>query len=447
MMAIDRRTALASVAAATALSATCLSGTRAKGAAAKAGASFPSGFLWGASTAAHQVEGNNVNADLWVVENLPDTMYADRSGDAANSFDLWPVDLDLVKGMGLNSYRFSLEWARIEPDMGQFSNAMLDHYTAMIEGCRERGIHPVVTFNHFTTPRWFAAMGGWLNPESPALFARYCDRAARHLSQAIGHATTLNEPNLSGIIGEILPGNLVAGDKALQEAAAKELGVQRYVTGISLYVENVALYRANQMEAHRQGCAAIKAARTDLPVGVSLAITDDQAVGKNSRQNAIRDRHYGEWLRIAAKTCDFIGVQNYERKKWDDKDIVPVAADAPRNAAGAEVWPGSLAGAVHYAWEATRLPVIVTEHGVNSSDDKLRAWLIPLALADLKRVMDDGVPVHGYLHWSLIDNFEWGFGYGPKFGLHAFDRTTFKRIAKPSAAVLGAIARRNALEG
>lgn len=406
---------------------------------------FPEGFLWGAATAAHQVEGNNLNADLWVIENVPGTIFADRSGDAANSFELWPVDLDLVKGMGLNSYRFSLEWARIEPDEGHFSLAMLDHYKAMIEGCRVRGIKPVVTFNHFTTPRWFAAQGGWHNPEAPALFARYCSRAAQHLAHGIELATTLNEPNLAGVIGEILPPQLMAGDKATQEAAAKQLGVPLYTPGVSLYIKDTRTYRANMMEAHRQGVAAIKAVRSDLPVGVSLAILDDQAIGMNSMRDRIRERYYGEWLRLAAETCDFIGVQNYERKIWNDKGALPPPADARRNAGGAEVWPGSLAGAVRYAYAATKLPVYVTEHGVNADDDALRQWLIPAALTELKRAMEDGVPVHGYFHWSLIDNFEWGFGYHHHFGLHSFDRETFQRTAKPSAAVLANIAKRNSL--
>ncbi|KHS41626.1 glycoside hydrolase family 1 protein [Novosphingobium subterraneum] len=406
---------------------------------------FPEGFLWGAATAAHQIEGNNLNADLWVIENVPGTIFAERSGDAANSFELWPVDLDLVKGMGLNSYRFSLEWARIEPDEGHFSNAMLDHYKAMIEGCRARGLKPVVTFNHFTTPRWFAAKGGWHNPESPALFARFCDRSARHLAAGIELATTLNEPNLAGVIGEILPPQLLAGDKATQEAAAKQLGVPLYTPGVSLYIKDPKTYRANMMEGHRRGVAAIKAVRPDLPVGVSLAILDDQAVGKNSMRDQIRERYYNEWLRLARETCDFIGVQNYERKVWNAKGPLPAPADARRNAGGIEVWPGSLAGAVRYAYEVTKLPVYVTEHGVNSDDDALRQWLIPAALAELKRTMDDGVPVRGYFHWSLIDNFEWGFGYHHRFGLHSFDRETFKRTAKPSAEMLGSIARRNSL--
>lgn len=443
---IDRRRLMASGLALGAYAALALGGASARGRAERpVDPKFPDGFLWGVATAAHQVEGNNINADLWMIENVPGTIFADRSGDAANSFELWPVDLDLVRDMGLGAYRFSIEWARIEPDEGHFSSAMLDHYKAMIAGCRARGLAPVVTFNHFTTPRWFAAKGGWHHPDAPALFARYCDRAARHLSEGIALATTLNEPNLAGVIGEILPPQLVAGDKASQQAVARQLGVPLYSPGLALHFDDAAKYRANMMEAHRRATAAIKAVRGDLPVGVSLAIIDDQAVGARSMRDRIRERYYGEWLRLAAETCDFLGVQNYERKRWGDNGPLELPVDARRNMVGAEVWPGSLAGAVRYAHAATKLPIYVTEHGVNTDDDALRQWLIPSALAELKRAIDDGVPVRGYFHWSLIDNFEWGFGYHHRFGLHAFDRETFERTAKPSAAILADIARRNSL--
>lgn len=129
----------------------------------RSGSLFPDGFLWGAATAGHQVEGNNTASDLWLLENLQPTVFAEPSGDACNSLLLWPRDLDLVRELGLNSYRFSIEWARIEPEPGLFSIAMLDHYKAIIEGCRERGLTPLVTFNHFTAPRWFSAQGGWLS--------------------------------------------------------------------------------------------------------------------------------------------------------------------------------------------------------------------------------------------------------------------------------------------
>lgn len=410
--------------------------------------SFPKGFLWGASTAAYQTEGNNINSDLWPLEHAKPTAFAEPSGDATNSFALWPTDLDLVRGLGLNAYRFSLEWARIEPAAGQFSQAMLDHYAAMIAGCRARGLIPVVSFNHFTTPRWFAEAGGWTNPEGPGLFARFCDRAARHLARDIGYATTLNEPNLNGLLSELLPlgvgERLMDIDKAMAAAVARASGVPLYSAGSALYVADPLLTQKHLLAAHALGRAAIKAVRPDLPVGVTLAIIDDQAVGSGSVRDAKRATFYEPWLR-AARGDDFVGVQNYTRTLWGSSGKLPVPRGAPVNDAGEEIYPASLANAVRYAHSVSGVPVIVTEHGINTSDDRLRAALIPAALAELKKAIDEGVPVKGYLHWSLIDNFEWVFGYKPKFGLHSFDPLTFRRTAKPSAGVLGAIARRNAV--
>ena len=439
---LDRRTLLAAVAAGAAMP------SLGRAATAPLDRRFPDNFLWGAATAGHQVEGNNVNSDVWAMEHVKPSVYVEPSGDAANSFTLWPADLDLVKAMGLNSYRFSLEWARIEPAPGEYSVAMLDHYRAMIEGCRARGLTPIVTFNHFTTPVWFAAMGGWTHAQAPSLFARYCDRAARHLAAQIGYATTLNEPNLSGLLSLVLPpgvgDRLMASDRAMGEAAARAHGVPRFVAGNSLWIEDVPTVTAHMLAGHKAGRDAIKAVRPDLPVGVSLAIADDQAIGRNSLRDAMRSKLYERWL-VAARGDDFIGVQNYERQRWDDKGRLPTPQGVETNDAGSELYPPSLAGAVRYAHQVARVPVMVTEHGINAADDAKRVKLIPAALTDLKRAMDEGVPVLGYMHWSLIDNFEWVFGYGPKFGLHSLDRTSFKRTPKPSAGVLGDIARRNSL--
>jgi beta-glucosidase len=318
----------------------------------------------------------------------------------------------------------------------------------MIEGCRARGLVPVVTFNHFTTPVWFAAQGGWSNPEAPTLFARYCERAARHLAAGIGYATTLNEPNLTGVLDLVLPGDLgkrlLGDDRTMQEAAARAPGVARFLPGNPLYVADPEVVQKHLLAGHKAGRDAIKAVRPDLPVGVSLAIIDDQSAGAHSLRDAMRDKLYRAWLE-AARGDDFIGVQNYERTIWDDKGRVPAPKGAETNDAGAEIYPPSLTDVVRYAHDVSRVPVMVTEHGVNSADDRKRQRLIPAALAELKRAIDDGVPVLGYMHWSLIDNYEWVFGYGPRFGLCTLDRTTFKRTPKPSAAVLGAIAKRNAL--
>ncbi|MBB4086983.1 aryl-beta-glucosidase [Sphingomonas carotinifaciens] len=407
---------------------------------------FPKGFLWGASTAGHQVEGNNVASDTWLMENVTPSVFADKSGDACNSFELWAQDLDLVKALGLNSYRFSIEWARIEPEPGMFSVAMLDHYKRMIEGARARGLTPVVTYSHFTAPRWFSAAGGWTNRQAPQLFARFCDRATRHLGAGIGHAVTLNEPNLLRLLKTIgLPPQLLDAQRAMLAAAAKAAGTPKFVAGNVANAEDLDTMQTIMVAAHKAGRDAIKAVRSDLPVGVSLAMFDDQALpGGEAKRDAARADLYGAWT-DAVRGDDFFGVQNYERARWDKNGKVAAPADAVRNWSGNEVWAPSLAGAVRYAHQATGLPILVTEHGVGTDDDAIRARFIPAALADLKKAIDDGVPVQGYIHWSLLDNFEWIFGYKPKYGLVAVDRTTFRRTPKPSAGVLGRIAAGNAL--
>ena len=411
---------------------------------AKQNGSFPSRFLWGAATAGHQVEGNNVNSDVWAVEHVKPSSFSESSGDACDSFHRWPIDLDIVKSLGLNAYRFSVEWSRIEPAEGEFSVAMLDHYKAMIDGCRARGLRPVVTLNHFACPRWFAVRGGWANADAPRLFARYADRVARHMANGIHALVTLNEPNLMPLLRWKLPPQVFGNSAAIRVAAGSAYGSDNFV---SMFIESVEQTEAIQsilIAAHKAARTAVKAVRSDLPVGVSLAIEDDQAIGVGSRIEAKRAKCYAPWLE-AARTDDFIGVQNYERARVGSDGDLPVPVDAPKSTRGTELYPASLAGAVRYAYAMAKVPVMVTEHGVGTDDDRQRAAFIPAALRQLKLAIDDGVPVLGYIHWSLLDNFEWVFGYGPKFGLCSVDRTTFKRTPKPSASVLAGIARRNAV--
>ncbi len=406
---------------------------------------FPNGFLWGAATAAHQVEGNNTMSDLWLLEHVKPTVFAEPSGDAVNSFALWPQDMDIVKQLGLNSYRFSIEWARIEPEPGEFSIAMLDHYKAMIEGCRARGLTPIVTFSHFTTPRWFAAMGGWTNPQSPTLFARYCKRAAQHLAAGIGYAVTLNEPQLLHILKwGGLPPQVWDIQKATLAAASKAMGVPKFASGNVADIADLAVMDRNLLAAHRAGREAIKEVRPDLPVGVSLAVEDDQAIGSSVKRDAKRAEAYAPWL-AAAKGDDFVGVQNYTRVRFDANGALPIPSTSQQSDLHQEIYPASLGNAVRYVHAEAGVPVMVTEHGVGSSDDRVRANLIPAALTGLQAAIAEGVPVVGYMHWSLLDNYEWIFGYKPKFGLVEVDRTTFRRTPKPSASVLGGIARANRL--
>lgn len=441
-MKLDRRSLIGGAAAASLLPASAI--------AAKPrmrGGDFPADFRWGAATAAHQIEGNNSNSDSWVMENVKPTIFQQVSGDAANSFELWRTDLDLAKSLGLNTYRFGLEWARIEPEQGQFSRAMLDHYKAVVEGCRARGLTPMVTFNHFTVPRWFAGLGGWTNPRSPDLFARYCERAARHLGQHIGFATTLNEPNISLLLWatlEDLMTRISPMVSPMLAAAARSIGTDRFEAANIMTRETAAITMPNLLAGHKAGRLAIKSVRPELPVGVSLSMADEQIGNSQAKRDQVRQAAYGAWL-DAVRNDDFLGVQNYDRNVWDDTGKRAAPAGTKVNYMGSEVYAPSLAGAVRYAHEMTGRPIMVTEHGVGTDDDTVRAALIPAALKELKAAMDSGVPVLGYMHWSLIDNFEWLFGYRPKFGLCSVNHETFERTPKPSAHVLGAIARRNAL--
>ncbi len=165
---------------------------------------LPDGFLMGAATSAHQIEGNNVSSDWWAVENRSGSFVAERSGDAADSFHRWPQDMDLLSELGFNSYRFSMEWARIEPERGRISRSAVEHYRAMVRGALERGLTPVVTLHHFTSPWWFSRLGGWTSPESADLFAAYASVAAEVLGAGVRHVVTINEPNMIALMHTLM---------------------------------------------------------------------------------------------------------------------------------------------------------------------------------------------------------------------------------------------------
>jgi len=408
---------------------------------------FPTDFLWGTATAGHQTEGQNVNSDIWFLEHVQPSTYKEASGDACNSLLLWQEDLDIVRALNLNSYRFSIEWARIEPEEGEFSLAMLGHYRRVVAGCRERGLRPMVTFNHWAAPLWFARLGGWLNPRAPDLFARYCELVARHLGGDIDRALTLNEPNMGQMLDSFnFPPPVLNARRAMLAAAAAAFGGTRLAAANAMNREDLQTVQAALMAAHRLGFAAIKHICPSLPVGVTLTMTDDQSAGTDHRhRDAKRAQVYGAWFDAAQGHADFLGVQNYERAVYDAAGLVAPAKDVPLSAMGAEIYPASLAGAVRYAHAACGLPIIVTEHGVCTDDDAQRAAMLAPSLAHLHAAMQDGVPVGGYFHWSLLDNFEWIFGYAKRYGLVSVDRTTFKRAVKPSAAVLAGIAGCNAV--
>jgi beta-glucosidase len=407
-----------------------------------ASSAFPVDFLWGVATAGHQNEGDNVHSDTWFLENVAPTVFQERSGRAANGWELWESDLDLVAGMNLNAYRFSVEWARVEPAEGEFSEGALAHYEALVDGCIARGLAPIVTFNHFTSPHWFAARGAWLDPEAPELFARYCGVVMDRFGDRIRLAVTFNEPDLPEMLTWAdLPPIVAELEAATLAAASEAAGVERYRAGNVMLHEDFAGMRAGMTAAHRAGKTAINSRRADLPVGLSLAMCDDVAApGGEELVARKRAEVYDYWLRLA-QDDDFVGVQNYERLVYGPDGLLPPPDGDPVNGMGTAVEPDSLRGAVTYAHEVSGVPVLVSEHGVSTPDDGIRAAFLEPSLEGLAQAIADGVPVLGYCHWTLMDNFEWIFGYGPKLGLHEVDRETFERSAKHSAGVYAELVR------
>jgi beta-glucosidase len=386
---------------------------------------FPDGFRWGAATAAHQIEGGNWNNDWWQWEHSPGSGCAEPSGDCCDSWHRWADDVALVADVGLDSYRFSIEWSRIEPEDGMWSTASVARYRALCEALLDRGVDPVVTFHHFTTPRWVAARGGWEDTATADLFARFCARAADDLGDVIRRACTINEPSMVSTLG-YLAGTFPPG--------RRDRDARRRVNGV-------------MCDAHRKAVAAIRASAPGVPVGLTLAMTDYQAVdGGEPKVDQIRMRMEDEFL-DATEGDDFVGVQTYSRARiGPDGDVGPEPG-VETLIMGYEYYPRSLEGTLRRAWERTKgqVPLLVTENGIGTADDEQRVRYIREALEGVLDALADGIDVRGYTYWSLIDNFEWAHGYGPQFGLVEVDRTTFERTPKPSAHWFGQVARANAL--
>jgi beta-glucosidase len=384
---------------------------------------FPDGFLWGSATAAHQIEGGNVNNDWWAWEHNPESGCVASSGDACDSWQRWRDDVDLVADLGLNAYRFSLEWSRIEPAEDEWSMASLDHYRRVCAACLERGIEPVVTFHHFTTPLWLTARGGWEAPDAPERFGRFVSRATAHLGDVTGRACTINELNIIGVMGYMVgafpPG--VKGD------LTRHLAV------------NEAMVRA-----HRVAVENLRAGPGRFPIGLTLSMAELVAEegGEQMRDGAVEILE--DMFLRATEGDDYVGVQGYTRLRFGQSGPLPPEEGIKATQMGYEYWPQVVEHIVRRAAAVTGIPVIVTENGIATDDDTERVAFMSEALEGVCRCLDDGIDVRGYFAWSLLDNFEWTYGYSPKFGLCAVDPVTFERRPKPSARWFGGLSRANA---
>ena len=425
--------------------------------------SLPKGFLIGAATAAHQVEGNNIHSDYWAQEHMEHTSFAEPSGLACDHYNRYEEDIRMMAKAGLNAYRFSIEWARIEPEEGQFDEKETEHYRRVIACCRENGIEPIVTLMHFTSPVWLIRKGGWESESTIESFRRYAAYVAEKLGDGIRTICTINEANMGLQLAAIARRFQLMAQQAREQAQKAEgtvqvgMNFQKMMENMKYAaMENAAFFGTPQpqifvssrtadgdrlvMRAHQAAKEAIKAVRPDIRVGITLSLHDLQALegGETFAEKAWDEefRHYLPYI----EQDDFLGVQNYTRTQYGPQGQLPCPQGAELTQMDYEFYPEALEHVIRRVHEDFRGDLMVTENGVATSDDARRVEFIRRALDGVEKCLADGIPVKGYCYWSLMDNFEWQKGFSMTFGLMAVDRNTMERKAKDSLFFLGSYA-------
>lgn len=380
-------------------------------------------FLWGAGSSAHQTEGGNRNN--WTEwEKLGRVANGEESGRAADHYHRYGEDFALAKKLGHNAHRFSIEWSRIEPEPGVIDEAAIEHYSQVIAELRRLEIEPMVTLYHYTLPVWAAKQGGWLNRKTVDDFGRFVMTAVRALGSDVTYWVTVNEPTV--------------------------LTTFSYIGGLWPPQEKnwVHAWRAfhHLLAAHRLAYQIIHRDNPEAKVGVANSINHIVP----ARRGNLLDRglvvfssywHNQWWLDHTYQTQDFIGVNYYFQQPLQfqftgvKQLFAPtIPPEAPVSDLGWWISPSGLADALHWLRRYHR-PIIITENGLADAMDTRRADFIRHHTDVIRDAIRDGADIRGYFHWSLTDNFEWAYGFAPRFGLVAIDYPTQTRTVRPSAEV------------
>ncbi|MEK7613806.1 MAG: family 1 glycosylhydrolase [Patescibacteria group bacterium] len=380
---------------------------------------FPDGFLWGASTSSMQVEGGIENNDWAEAARLGKTPPMGLACDHYNRFE---EDLDIVQSLHHNAFRFSIEWARIEPKEGVFDEKELAHYRDVVRACRVRGLEPFVCIWHFSLPLWFVQRGSFGKKDSPDIFARYAKKVAETLGDEVKFYLTINEPLVW--VGE--HGKILGGTPGFSPNPF--LGLH---------------YLHQLIRAHKSAYAVIKSLNPHAHVGV--AKHNFSFVGVGFLGNIVAGVSQYLWNRYFLNALigyqDFIGIQFYQRLFfWQSKTEEQAA---PKSDIGWQLHPEGIYDVLKEASRYT-LPIYITESGVADAKDQFRREFIVESLRAVHRAIDDGVDVRGYLHWSLLDNYEFQHGFSMKFGLvHVDHEQGQKRTVRSSAQAYADIVKDN----
>ncbi len=389
---------------------------------------FPKDFLWGVAYSSHQVEGNNKNNDWWEWEQQGKTK--EKSGWACDSWNRYPIDHQLVEDLGCGGFRLSLEWSRIEPEKGKFSDEAIEHYRNVLKDLKARGIKRVVTLWHWTLPLWFSHEYGWHKKESVECFAKYCKKVISELGEEIDIFITMNEPtiflNKGYLVGVFPPGKRCP----------------------------FSFWRArkNMIKAHKTCYELIKKSHSKLPVGITQYCNSFEFFGVLKKLNCCLKKFefFYNWGFIdnSLDEHDFIGVDYYATFVFSLKPPFVRRKTTQNRWADIQwgIYSKGMQEVCEQSWARHRKPIYIFENGIADAEDKYRASFIKEHLRVLNRAIKNGVDVKGYFHWSLLDNFEWNKGFNPRFGLCEMDFKTMERKPRKSYYYYQKIIKQNSIE-
>lgn len=399
---------------------------------------FPDDFFWGASTASHQVEGRTENQwSVWELENAQ--YFAKHAADRLSGFDNWeqikhqattpsnyvsgrgvehydryPGDFDIAKKLNFNAFRFGIEWSRIEPEEGKWDAAEIDHYRKYIAELKRRGLEPFLNIWHWTMPTWFTDKGGFEKAKNLKHWNAYVSKLMEELGLDIKYVITLNEPNVyatfSYLLGEWPP------------------AIKNPWAFIKVYL--------NLVRAHRSAYRIIKQKNVRIQVGVASQLANLQAKRPRNFIDVVSTqamRYAWNWwyLNRIKKQQDFVGFNYYFTDYY--QAFRKVNPSAPLSDLNWYMEPEGLHPLLVRVWAHYKKPIIITENGLADSKDLNRQWWIEETIVAMERALSEGVDLRGYFHWSLLDNFEWKYGWWPEFGLVKVNRSTMKRQVRSSA--------------
>ena len=390
---------------------------------------FPKDFYWGAATASYQVEGWNENTD-WAKAAKENKV--PPAGRLADHYHRYKEDFDIAKKLGHNAHRFSVEWARIEPQEGKFDKNEIEHYRDVLKELKKRNITPFITLWHFTLPLWFAEKNGFENKDSPEIFARYCAYVVKELGDLCEHFSTINEPNVwaghGWIYGAWPP---FKRSRIFHIALGKDDGSTLRVGAVPRF-KNILLYfkvEKNLVKAHIKAYEKIKKTRAKTKVSIVKHVrwfTSDEKLINRLKAKVMQYLQSDRYMSHIKDHLDEIGLNYYRHTKFGDKKNY-ICTDMKWG-----VYPSGIYGAL-MTLKKFNLLIFISEAGIADEDDDIRAQYLKVQIESMVKAMEAGANVSGHMYWSLIDNYEWALGVDRKFGLVEINYETLERTIRPSA--------------